>query len=258
MRYVLIPFVSFLAAGLTFFSGFGLGTVLMPVFALFFPLPVAVAITAVVHFLNNLFKFGLVYRHVEKEVFWRFGLPAVVAAFVGAELLIRLSGSAPLWQFEFMGRVAQGTPIKLIIALILLGLVPLEFWQWRPSGSNQRAWLYAGGALSGFFGGLSGNQGAFRSAALFKAGLSKEQFIATGVALACLVDATRLIVYGTSTLRTLEWRTHGGLIALSAGAAFAGAFLASRLLKKVTLEGIRILVAAMLIVIAMGMGIGIL
>lgn len=46
--------------------------------------------------------------------------------------------------------------------------------------------------MSGFFGGLSGNQGAFRSAFLIKAGLSKDAYIATGVVAAVIVDLTRL------------------------------------------------------------------
>ena len=48
-----------LASGLTLFSGFGLGTLLMPVIALFFPLELAIAMTAMVHLSNHLFKIGL-------------------------------------------------------------------------------------------------------------------------------------------------------------------------------------------------------
>ncbi len=59
MELVLIGFAALLASGLTLLSGFGLGTALMPVFALFFPLPLAIVATAVVHFANNLFKLGL-------------------------------------------------------------------------------------------------------------------------------------------------------------------------------------------------------
>jgi len=47
---------SFIVACLTFFSGFGLGTLLLPLLSLFFPVPVAVASTAVVHLLNNVSK----------------------------------------------------------------------------------------------------------------------------------------------------------------------------------------------------------
>jgi uncharacterized membrane protein YfcA len=60
VSYLLVFAMAFLASGLTFFSGFGLGTLLLPAFALFFPIEQAVALTAVVHFLNGLFKLGLV------------------------------------------------------------------------------------------------------------------------------------------------------------------------------------------------------
>jgi hypothetical protein len=63
-------------------------------------------------------------------------------------------------------------------------------------------YLLLGGRLSGFFGGLSGNQGAFRSAFLIKAGLAKEAFVATGVVSAVIVDTVRLSVYGLSYFAT--------------------------------------------------------
>ena len=86
MDYLLVCGVALLVSGLTLYSGFGLGTLLMPVFALFFPVSVAVAATAVVHLLNNLFKVVLVGRRADWTVVARFGLPAALAAFVGAAL----------------------------------------------------------------------------------------------------------------------------------------------------------------------------
>lgn len=78
MSFVIVPFVGLVAAVLTFFSGFGLGTLLLPTFALFFPVPVAIAATAVVHLLNNLLKVGLVMRHASRPIVLRFGVPAVL------------------------------------------------------------------------------------------------------------------------------------------------------------------------------------
>lgn len=63
MHYFIICLVAFLTSGLTLFSGFGLGTLLLPVMALFFPIDAAIALTAVVHCLNNLFKFALLGRY---------------------------------------------------------------------------------------------------------------------------------------------------------------------------------------------------
>jgi len=83
MELILIGAIALLTSGLTLFSGFGLGTLLMPVFALFFPVPLAIAATAVVHFANNLFKFGLLSKQADWQVVVRFSVPAAIAAMAG-------------------------------------------------------------------------------------------------------------------------------------------------------------------------------
>ncbi|MBT6439262.1 MAG: TSUP family transporter, partial [Flavobacteriales bacterium] len=115
--------------------------------------------------------------------------------------------------------------------------------------------LIPGGALSGFFGGLSGHQGALRSAFLIKSGLTKEHFIATGVSVACLVDISRLLIYSKSgsfesTLDNLP------LILSATGAAFIGAILGKQLLKKVTIDALKLFVGGLIIVLAMGLALG--
>lgn len=87
LAYMLVCLVALIVAALTLFSGFGLGTLLMPAIALFFPVTVAVAATAVVHLANNLFKVALMGRHADWRVVGRFAIPAAVAAMVGAWLL---------------------------------------------------------------------------------------------------------------------------------------------------------------------------
>ena len=66
--YLIICFTAFVASGLTLFSGFGLGTILMPVFAIFFPLESAITLTAIVHFLNNIFKLSLLGKYADKNI----------------------------------------------------------------------------------------------------------------------------------------------------------------------------------------------
>lgn len=110
-----------------------------------------------------------------------------------------------------------------------------------------------GGALSDFFGGLSGNQGALRSAFLIKAGLSKEAFIAAAVVVSTFVDFTRLSVYATRFAKT-GLHENLTLVACATLAAIAGACIGNRLLKKVTLEFIQSLVAIMLIVLSIALG----
>jgi hypothetical protein len=116
-----------------------------------------------------------------------------------------------------------------------------------------------GGVLSGFFGGLSGHQGALRSAFLIKSGLTKEAFIGTGTVSAVIVDAVRLGVYGatfyTAKLGAVP-KGLAGLLLAATLAAFLGAFLGVRLMKKATLRTVQLIVGIMLIVIGVGMAAG--
>ena len=80
MSYLIICTVALFVSALTLFSGFGLGTLLMPAFALFFPIEVAVAATAIVHLTNNIFKVALVGKKADFSVVVKFALPAAVAA----------------------------------------------------------------------------------------------------------------------------------------------------------------------------------
>lgn len=252
---IIICLAAFFTAILTFFSGFGLGTILMPVFALFFPVDVAIALTGVVHFFNNLFKMALVGKMADKKVLIRFGIPAIIASFLGAWLLMKITVLPSLFQYELWGREFEVTPVKLIIAVLLLFFSLFEFlprFQKIQFGGNK---LILGGMLSGFFGGLAGIQGALRSAFLIKSGLSKEAYIATGVIIASLVDFTRLSVYAS---RFTSSNLHENLTLLISAivAAIAGAFIGNKLLKKITLHFIQIVVAVMLVLISVAMGSG--
>jgi len=94
------------------------------------------------------------------------------------------------------------TIIKAVIGTLIMVFALLEMWPRFQELAFPPRWLPLGGALSGFFGGLSGNQGALRSAFLLKIGLSKEAFVATGVVSAVIVDAARLVIYVPVSCRT--------------------------------------------------------
>ena len=257
MDVVVIVLISFITAILTFFSGFGLGTILMPVFAIFFPVDIAIALTGVVHFSNNLYKISLVGKNADREVLVKFGIPAIVASFAGAWLLLRITIMPSIFKYQLLNRDFEITPVKLVVAVLLAIFAILEIVPSVQKIQISKNKLAIGGALSGFFGGLTGLQGAIRSAFLIKSGLTKEAYIATGVVIACLVDFTRLSVYA-SRFKDANLHEHLVLIISATAAAMAGAFTGSRLLKKITLEFIRILVAIMLIIIAIALGSGIL
>ncbi|MCP3987283.1 MAG: TSUP family transporter [bacterium] len=259
MDYALITLTALFVSGLTLFSGFGLGTLLMPAFAVFFPVPVAIAATAVVHLANNLFKLGLVGRQADWRVVARFSVPAAVAALLGASALIGFAGLETLASYEVSGRTFEVTPVKLVIGSLIAGFATLELWPAFAALAVAPKYLPLGGLLSGFFGGLSGNQGAFRSAFLIKSGLGKEAFIATGVVSAVIVDCVRLTVYGASYFKASFQSVPqeiAGLVISASLAAFLGAFLGSRLLQKITLRAVQIIVALCMIGVGVGLAAG--
>ena len=252
MEIAIISIVAFLASLLTLFSGFGLGTLLMPVVALFFPLEVAIGITAIVHLANNLFKVALLGKHAVRSVLLRFGLVAVLAAFLGAWVLGRLADSSQVFTFNLLSFEFQTTGLKLVVGGLILTFVLLEFSKWFARIKLGPKFLPLGGMISGFFGGLSGHQGAFRSMFLLKAGLTKEQFVATGVMVAVMVDVTRILVYGRDLAidyQTIEW----GLVITATLSAFVGAYLGKKLLEKITIKAVHIAVSLLLVVVAMGL-----
>lgn len=255
MEYVIIGIVAFVTSILTFFSGFGLGTILMPVFALFFPLDIAIALTGVIHFANNLFKGALVWKQTDWKVVVRFGIPAIVASFGGAWLMLKLSGLPAVFHYTMWNHEFFVTPIKLTIAVLLLFFSLSEripvFERIRFGKSN----LVPGGILSGFFGGLSGIQGALRSAFLIRLSLPKEAYIATGVIIACFIDLTRLSVYA-SGFAAAGLSENVALLVSSTLAAIAGTFIGNKLVKKVTLIFVHTLVLVMLTSIAIALGAG--
>jgi hypothetical protein len=255
MEIIVISLAAFLTSILTFFSGFGLGTILTPVFVIFFPAEIAIALTGVVHFLNNLFKITLIGKKADKAVLLRFGIPAMLSSFAGAWLLLRITRIPSLFEYQLWGRDFEITPVKLIIAILLIIFSILEIAPSVRRIQFDRNKLALGGLLSGFFGGLTGMQGAIRSAFLIKSGLSKEAYIATGVVIACLVDITRLSVYA-SRLKEINLNEQMPLLFAATVAAMTGAFLGNKLLKKITLRFIQVLVAVMLIILSVALGAG--
>ena len=213
--------------------------------------------TAMVHLANNFFKIGLLGRKADSSVLLKFGLPAVLAAFVGATLMFWLGEFQPIYVYEAFGREIQVSALKLVIGLLIILFVALELSPAFSKIALDRKWLPLGGIISGFFGGLSGHQGAFRSMFLIKVGLKKEAFVATGVVLAVMVDLSRIFVYGADisfSNEVVNWP----LVIAACASAFAGAFIGSRILKKITFRIVQMVVSALLVVVAAGLITGLL
>lgn len=260
MDLAVIAIVAAFASALTLYSGFGLGTILLPAFALFFPVPVAVAATGVVHLLNNLFKGTLLRKRADWPTVLKFGLPAIPAAVAGAWLLAILGDTPRLFEWTAWGRTFGPTGAGLMVGLLMILFGALELQRWFHELRAPPRLIPLGGIATGFFGGLTGQQGAFRSIFLLRSGLPAERFIATGVMIAILVDLSRLTTYAASfTAAGLNPAGREGLLVLvGTVSAFAGAYVATRYLDKITIGTVRYSVAALMLMIGAALAVGIL
>lgn len=243
---LVLAIVAFSASVLTFFSGFGLGTLLLAFMLLYFPAEIAIALTAIVHLFNNLFKWWLTKSHIHMPTVLKFGVPAILGAIGGAFLLSKITDVPPLHQYFWNGQQHIITGTKIMVGVVMMLFV---IWDWIPAFSKVKfssSHFVWGGLLTGFFGGLSGHQGALRSAFLVKGELDKNTFIATGVAIACLIDFTRIPLY-YHQLNKAAISDHAAMLLICILAALAGSVMGNYWLEKVTFKNIQYTVAIMVI-----------
>jgi len=249
MEILIICVVTFSAAILTFFSGFGLGTILTPVMLIFFPVEIAIAFTGIIHFSNNIFKLFIISKSINSEVLIKFGGPAVLASFIGSYLLFNINGSDIFYSIYLFGQQRNVTIIKFLVSVLLIIFSLIDLLPVLKNLKFNKKTLPIGGFLSGFFGGLTGNQGALRSAFLIKMDLNKNIFISTTVVISTLVDFTRIGVYSTNLLKVdMSEYFVLGIFSVISGAL--GSIIGNKLLKKMTIEAIRSIVAFLILILA--------
>lgn len=187
---LLLALVAIGAGAIASITGFGIGSLLTPLLALHTGTKLAVAAIAIPHFAGTLQRFWRLRQHVDRRVLLGFGIASAVGGLAGALLHLRASSRA--------------LEVVFGILLILAGVSELTGWIRRVRWGRRAAWV--AGALSGALGGLVGNQGGIRSAAMLGFDVPKESFVATATAVGLFVDGARLPVY----LAT-QWREIAGV-----------------------------------------------
>jgi hypothetical protein len=176
--WILVP-AAIAAGAVAAVSGFGIGSFLTPLLLTSIPAAEAVAVVAIPHALATGIRLLRLRREVHGPTFRQFGLASAVGGLAGAFLQSRLGGPALIFLLAALLILAGGAELLRR---------PLPF----PDG---KGWRWLGGALSGAFGGLVGNQGGIRAAALLGFRLDPRQIVATATASAMLVDAARVPIY---------------------------------------------------------------
>jgi uncharacterized membrane protein YfcA len=145
----------------------------------------AVAVVSVPHFLGTALRYSLIRKHLDRHILFSFGITSAVGGLTGALLHTWLRSA-------LLGYV-------LAALLVFAGITGLTGLAQRMRFGRKTAWI--AGALSGVFGGLVGNQGGIRSAALLGFDIRRDAFVAAATAIALLVDVFRMPVYAAT-----QWR----------------------------------------------------
>jgi uncharacterized membrane protein YfcA len=221
-----------IAGAIASISGFGIGSVLTPVLASQFDVRLAIALVSLPHLAGTFVRFLLVRTHIDRDVLLGFGAASAIGGLAGAALQA----------------VVQSAALAVIFGLLLVfaGLGSLTGFAQRMRFSGRRSAL-VGGALSGLLGGLVGNQGGIRAAALLGFDVSRQAFIATATAVALIVDGARIPVYLVTQGADIAPRWP--LIALLAIGAVAGTLLGERTLRRMSETVFRQVVGVLLLVL---------
>ena len=233
MGFLAVVFgASILAGSIASIAGFGIGSLLTPLIALRYDMRVAVAAVSIPHVAATALRFWVLRRHLDRRVFVRFGIASAAGGLAGALLQSRVSSSS-------LGVVLAGL-------LVLAALSELSGLARRIRPGPGAAWI--GGALSGLFGGLVGNQGGIRSAALLGFDIEKASLVATATAVALLVDLARMPVYVISNANAL--RDAAALIVVMTAGATLGTLAGGRVLRRMPEAAFRRIVAVLLLALA--------
>jgi uncharacterized membrane protein YfcA len=192
--------------------GFGIGSLLTPLLAARYGMQSAVALVAVPHAVATALRCWRLRASIDREVLMRFGTVSAIGGLGGALLYSRLGSEA-------LTRVLGG----LLLLTALAQLTSLAK-RWHPRG----AVVPVLGLASGFFGGVAGNQGGLRAAALTSFALAPAAFVATSTATGLLVDIARVPIYIFRAGATLL--DHSIPIAIASVGVLAGTLVGERVL----------------------------
>lgn len=210
-------------------AGFGIGSVLTPLLTLRVGAKLAVAAVAIPHVIGTALRFWMLKGHIDRRIFIWFGTTSAAGGLVGALLHAYASSRALAIVFGCL--------------LLFVGVSELTGFMAHVRLGRRAAWI--AGVLSGLFGGLVGNQGGIRSAALLAFDTRKEAFVATATAVGLVVDAARLPVYLVAEQSGL--RQISSLIAVAILGVVAGTLVGTRFLRHVPERQFRRIVAVILL-----------
>jgi uncharacterized protein len=229
----LLGAASVLAGTVAAVSGFGVGSLLTPLLSLKLGLKVAVAVVSIPHLVASALRFRTLRAHVDRRVLVGFGIASASGGLAGALLHEKL----------------ESPVLSLVFAVLLIATGTLGLTGLSDKLKFKGVWGWIAGALSGIFGGLVGNQGGLRSAALLGFDLPRQSFVATATAIALFVDGARVPVYLIGGFRAIAdaWP----LLAVTTAGVVVGTFAGTRILERIPEQVFKRVVSGLILLLGL-------
>ena len=228
---LLLAVAAVIAGGIASIAGFGIGSVLTPTLSLWYDARLAVAAISIPHLIGTALRFWLLKGRVDARVMWSFGLASAAGGVTGA----------------LLNTVFESPWLLTLLGLLLVFVAAGELTGFSRRMVFTGAWAWIAGAASGLLGGLVGNQGGLRSAALLGFHLHRDTFVATATAIGLVVDAARMPVYFYAQGAELTKMTTA--IAIATAGVIAGTLVGGRVLRQIPEAVFRRVVAVLLAVL---------
>ena len=229
MFLIAVAVVGVLAAGIASIAGFGIGSLLTPLLASQYGMKTAVAAVAVPHLIATALRFWKLRHDVDRRILLGFGAMNGGGSLIGALVHVWINNPS--------------LSIVLGILLVFAGITGVLGYPERMRFGQRLSWV--AGAISGGFGGLVGNQGGIRSAAMLGLGVKGPAYVATATAIGIAVDAVRMPVYFATESGSIirAWPA----VVVGIVAVILGTIIGERILRRIPENIFRRVVAAILL-----------
>ena len=213
MTWVVLLFVSWLAATISGIAGFGGSLIILPVFSYLIGAKTAIPILTIAWLMGNFSRAGFGYRDIRWRPVIYFCIGAIPASVVGARVFVELPSGF----------------IMKAIACFLLAIVLLRHLNVKYTISEK--WFIPWGALVGFLSSIFGSAGPIGAVAFLSLNLSPAAYVASEAVTAVFMHLTKTVVYGRYALLT----AHDVLVGIILGTAMViGSWTARPFIKKMS------------------------
>lgn len=212
--WVLIFFISYIAATVSGVAGFGGGIILLPIISSLVGIKYAVPILTVAQIFGNFSRVYFGFKEIDWKPVGYYVIGSIPASIFGAFFFVDVDAN-------ILGKIV-GSILIVIVIVRRLGFEPSNL-------SNY--WLILGGVTSGFLSSVTGIGGPIAAMLLLNFGLVGTCFVATEATTALVNHFIKIIIYSKYELISWSGVAHGSFLGI---AMVAGSWTGKKIIERIS------------------------